>query len=75
MFRCETCRKTVAAGTKARHVVVETRERTYPRRIHANVVRRPEPGGKSRPYKVDDPGGSGREAVREIVVCPECAGR
>jgi hypothetical protein len=43
--------------------------------MHANVVRRPGPDGKSRPYEVDDPGGSGRETVREIVVCPECAGR
>lgn len=56
---------------------METRERQYPFRLKANRFKRPrrpdEPGNKSRVRTRDDPGGSGREIVREVALCPPCA--
>jgi hypothetical protein len=48
--------------------VVETRRREYPFRSKANQFRK---DGKVE--KTDDPGGVGREIVREILVCQACS--
>jgi hypothetical protein len=48
--------------------VVETRRREYPFRSKANQFRK---DGKTE--KADDPGGVGREIVREILVCRACS--
>lgn len=50
-------------------VVVETRAVTYPRRTAVNRLVK---AGKEW-KKPDDPGGTGREIVREVVACPRCA--
>lgn len=68
------CQHVVPAKTPANRVTIETREKKYPHRVHANVVVYLE-DGKRKVRKVDDPGGHGREIVREIVVCPTCSGK
>jgi hypothetical protein len=57
---------------------VETRERQYPFRFKANRFKRPprpgDPEGKKGRVRYrDDPGGSGREIVREVLICAACA--
>jgi hypothetical protein len=56
-------------------VVVETRPKTYRHRSNANRVAWLDENGKHRVKFVDDPGGVGREAVREVIACPNCAAR
>jgi hypothetical protein len=68
MFICEICKSIVAPSTPATRLVVETRNTTYPFRKDAHIFRR---DGKL--VKQDDPGGSGTEIVKEVIVCPECA--
>lgn len=60
----------VAPGTASHRIVVETREVRYPFRPDANVV-----VVKEKLEKRNDPGGVGREIVRELVACPRCAGK
>jgi rubredoxin len=71
MYRCEVCGEVVDPGIPARKRVVETRDRTYPRRNDAGG-RPAEPKGQ-RSQRKGDPGGTGHEIVREQLVCPECA--
>lgn len=59
-FICGVCRKHSKAGEKPIRVVIETREKIYPRRENAN------PNGNT------DPGGIGIEIVKEILVCSSC---
>jgi hypothetical protein len=51
-------------------VVLVKRIRQYPPRAKANLVVR-----EKKEHYTDDPGGSGREIAREVLVCPECARR
>jgi hypothetical protein len=70
MFRCQQCGTVTPPHTSAELVAVETRPRVYPWREKAQrEVRR-----NNRLWKAehDDPGGTGREIVREIRVCPPC---
>jgi hypothetical protein len=70
MFRCEICGEVVAPGTPAVKRVVETRERQYPlRSVGADRSRK---GNARRRRHAGDPGGQGREIVREQLVCPDC---
>ena len=72
MFRCEGCGSVVPARVPVSKVVVETRRVEYP--LRKKVHWRPlEPDPKDR--WADDPGGLGVETVRELRVCPACAGR
>jgi hypothetical protein len=73
VFRCQLCNKVVPPRTAAQRVVVETRARKYPSRLRANCVIRLSEKGKRKETFIDDPGGVGREVVRELVVCPACA--
>lgn len=69
MYRCEICKNVVPPNTPATRIVVETRAATYPYRPNANrLVKK----GKEK-KKPDDPGGNGREIVRECLACPRCA--
>ena len=68
MFRCQVCRKVVAPSTRPIRHVVETRERQYALRPKANRFER---DGRER--RSDDPGGTGREIVREVLLCGSCA--
>jgi len=54
-------------------VVVETRLKSYRCRPRANRIVRPDKNGKPKEQLIDDPGGLGREVVREVVACRECA--
>ncbi len=70
MYICQLCQVVVPANTPAHRVVIEARPRQYPRRADANPKSRKRKSGRA-----DDPGGTGRETVREITVCPACAAR
>jgi len=63
----------VPPGTPAQRVVVQTRPKQYQYRAKANRVVRLIESGKKKVVYIDDPGGVGREIVREITVCPACA--
>ena len=67
MFRCHFCGEVVPPRTKVQNVIIESREKNYPGR--RNVSR---PVGPRSRVK-DDPGGSGREIVKEVKACPKCA--
>ena len=75
MFRCQVCSRCVPRGTPAHRLVLETRPRDYRYRRAANVVIFLDARGKRKKKLIDDPGGTGREIVREAIVCPECAAR
>ncbi len=75
MFRCQLCAKVVPAGTACQRVVTLTRPKKYPSRSRANRFWRVSDTGKRKEVYTDDPGGFGREIVKELAVCPECARR
>ncbi|HYR28543.1 MAG TPA: hypothetical protein VEU30_08760 [Thermoanaerobaculia bacterium] len=68
MYRCEICREVVQPHTPSHRLVVETREKRYPYRPDLYPI-------KGTKEKKADPGGVGREIVREVVACPRCAGK
>lgn len=69
MFTCGICTKHSKPGEKALHVVVETREKVYPERKSVNhFIDR-----NGIPQTRDDPGGTGREIVREVLAHELCA--
>ena len=63
-FRCSMCNKVSDPTAPAYRKVLETREKEYPARSQANRLG---PG-----IYTDDPGGKGREIVREALVCESC---
>jgi hypothetical protein len=73
VFRCQICCQQVPPRTTAQRVIVQTRPQKYPARSKANRVVRLSETGKPKVIFVDDPGGVGREIVRELMVCPGCA--
>ena len=74
MYRCHVCGAIAPPRTPSYQVVVETRERRYPCRpgIFPPAERAKR---KHKDKWKDDPGGAGREIVREVRACPTCAGR
>ncbi|MCA0458195.1 MAG: hypothetical protein LCI00_29785 [Chloroflexi bacterium] len=60
MFKCQLCKQVTPAKTKAKRVVLETRPRIYKH-----------PADKRT--KITPPDTYGREIVREVIACPECA--
>jgi hypothetical protein len=77
VFRCQLCREVVPPSTPPIRRIVETRERQYPFRPRANRFKRPprpdDPKKLKRVRYTNDPGGSGREIVRELALCAACA--
>ena len=78
MFRCQLCREVAPPNTRPIRRVVETRDRQYPFRPKANRFKRKpradDPDRKKGRIRYrDDPGGSGREIVREALLCAGCA--
>ena len=67
MYRCGICGLITPANTRAYRRVVETRRREYPFRQKANKFEK-----DGRRKTSDDPGGVGREIVREVLACPAC---
>ena len=71
MFQCQHCGTVTPPRVSAETLVVETRARVYPfREKVAEIIclRHRTPKLETR----DDPGGTGREIVREIRVCLPC---
>jgi hypothetical protein len=75
VFRCQLCRQAVPPHTPAQRVIVRTRVKKYPFRSAANRIVRVSENGKRKERFIDDPGGVGWEAVRELLLCPSCASR
>jgi hypothetical protein len=75
MFRCQLCQTVVPARTPSHRIVLKQRDKKYPYRSRANMVVVFEPPKKKKKEYRDDPGGEGREIVREAIVCPACAAR
>lgn len=80
MYRCECCSQVQSAGTPSVTLPIQTRARTYPKREDAQPgLPRRGKNGRKIPRKYleprDDPGGQGREIVREQRCCPACAAR
>ena len=73
MYRCEKCNEVAPAGARVVRVVAEQREASYPRRKDVFIVRMLKPNGRIKKVGQDDPGGHGRQIVRELKVCPGCA--
>ena len=75
MFRCQNCDTVVPAGTRSSKIIVETRAKEYaPRGADPSERRRRFPRGRGpRKKQKYDRGGTGREIVREKMVCPKCA--
>ena len=60
-FRCGFCSKTQPARTSPVLVVTEYRHHNHPERKNKET------------NKVFDPGGSGRQIVKEVLACEKCA--
>lgn len=76
MWNCQACRETVQPHTKLQLVVTETREKVYPVRpgaqpYHKRSIFAEGASKKKLTYK-DDPGGVGREIVKEKRLCDKC---
>jgi hypothetical protein len=70
MFRCQQCGSVTPPRVSSELVVVETRSRVYLPRERAQ---RPVfSDGRVKKPMHNDPGGVGREIVRESRVCPSC---
>jgi hypothetical protein len=66
MYVCHFCKQTTSPNIPTTRITIETRARSYPAR--ANLVSR----GRRKDF-ANDPGGQGREIVREAIACPSCA--
>lgn len=67
MYRCDNCKEVSRLGAKRHMVVVATRENQFPFRAGAHHFRR-----EGADEVKDDPGGVGRQIVKEIGVCRPC---
>ena len=72
MYRCELCGAVAPPKMPSVRVALETREKRYPCR--PKIYPPPKRSERKDPDKWrDDPGGIGREIVREARACPGCA--
>ncbi len=74
MFVCQICGKQQRAGVSCSRVVLETCNFHHPFRSEVG------PHMVYDPYKRkwrlgDDKGGVGKQIVKEVNACPECAGK
>ena len=69
VYRCEQCGVIAAPRTPSHRAVIETREKSYVYRHEANTFVK-----EGKREKRDDPGGIGRETVREVRLCTTCWG-
>lgn len=67
MFICENCNVQIPASVSSYLYTVETRLKTYPKRLEANRHR--EDGRIKHP---NDSGGSGTEIAKQLRVCKSC---
>ena len=79
MYRCALCSQSIPPRTPARRLILETRSVVYPYRVKAHPSRFVgHPRASPKRHHVtsschDDPGGTGWEIVKEVLVCPACA--
>lgn len=71
MFRCYFCNQITPPKTTRHGVVIEVREKHYSARRKEFKGR----GFRSRDDDVQDRGGRGKEIIREVDACPECASK
>jgi len=68
MFRCDCCGLVTQPGERAYKIAVEERSQTYECVVEREVKLKGKPKTITRRFTTE-----GREIVREITVCPECA--
>jgi hypothetical protein len=68
MFRCQQCNRVQAPGVKPIVRVLETRDYVFPARVDAHKFYR-----ERKVVLRDDPGGRGKQIVKEARVCAKCA--
>jgi hypothetical protein len=68
MFRCAKCRQLSQPGETATRVVLEIRDKEYPKRENAQKV-----GSRSTRRYISDEGGFGHEIVKEALFHTKCA--
>jgi hypothetical protein len=73
MFRCQLCSHVTAPRVRVSYLVIGTRMRKYPKRdkVNREVYRCRD--GKWKWVGGDDPGGTGHEIAKCLMVCPACA--
>jgi len=79
-YRCQLCNTAVPPKTRALRVILETRTKYYPYRAKANPgfqtkngqILRPLRKSRKKGDRIDDPGGRGKEIVKEVLVCKSC---
>ncbi|MCG8652444.1 MAG: hypothetical protein MI861_21565 [Pirellulales bacterium] len=71
MFRCYFCKQVTPPKTTRHSVVIETRVKKYASR-QREAKRR---GFRDRSDGPLDRGGEGREILKEVDACPECAAK
>ena len=71
MFRCYFCNQVTPPKTTRHSVIIEIRKKEYSARRRAPQKR----GFRSRDRdeSLQDRGGAGREIIREVDACPQCA--
>lgn len=74
MYRCEICGESSKPGDQAYHIIVETRDVSYPRRAHSQAPMKRKDRTKRKRWR-PDPGGSGMEIVNEALACVDCAAK
>ena len=67
MYQCQQCSTAVSSKTPSYLLTVQQRKKQYPVRPKVNIHRKE---GKTK--VTDDPGGTGFEVTKEIVVCHSC---
>jgi hypothetical protein len=68
MYKCENCGTLVSARQSSFLFTTIKRRKQYAFRADANIAI--DKSGKKK--KTNDPGGTGYETVKEIVVCKKC---
>lgn len=71
MFRCYFCNQVTPPKTTRHSVIIEIRNKAYSVRRRAPQKRGFRP--RERGETVQDRGGEGREIIREVDACPQCA--
>ena len=73
MFRCYFCKQVTPPKTTRHSVIIEIRKKEYSARRRAPQKRGFRP--RDRDEAVQDRGGEGREIIREVDACPQCAAK
>jgi|GEM_PF-2878669 len=74
MYKCELCGKISKPRTPSHKVVLETRTMFFSLRPKAFACWKQE-GNRKKFVRPDDPGGMGKQIVKEATVCQDCTKR